>query len=107
MILLANFMGALAKIIHYLLMIYVWVVIIRAVLSWVNVPSLYPVHVVLYHLTEPVMRPLRRVVPPSKLGGIDISPILIILIILFVDSFLVKSLSLYAHQLLREQALSF
>ena len=107
MILLANFMGALARIIHILLMIYVWVVIIRAVLSWVNVPSLYQVHVVLYYLTEPVMRPLRRIVPPTKLGGIDISPILVILIILFVDSFLVKSLSLYARQLLREQALTF
>ncbi len=107
MILLANFLGALARIINILLMIYVWVVIIRVILSWVNVPSLYPVHVVLYHLTEPVMRPLRRVAPPSKLGGIDISPILIILIILFIDSFLVKSLSLYARQLLREQALSF
>lgn len=107
MILLANFMSALAKIIHILLMIYVWVVIIRAILSWVNVPSLYQVHVILYYLTEPVMRPLRRIVPPSRLGGIDISPILVILIILFVDSFLVKSLSLYAHQLLREQTLSF
>ena len=107
MILFANFLNALAKILHIILMIYVWIVIIRAVLSWVNVPSLYQIHVILYHLTEPVMRPLRRIIPPSRLGGIDISPIIVILIILFVDSFLVKSLSLYARQLLREQMLSF
>lgn len=107
MILFANFLNALAKILHIIMMIYVWIVIIRAVLSWVNVPSLYPVHVILYYLTEPVMRPLRRIIPPSRLGGIDISPIIVILIILFMDSFLVKSLSLYARQLLREQMLSF
>jgi len=107
MILFANFLIALAKILHIILMIYVWIVIIRAILSWVNVPSLYPVHVILYYLTEPVMRPFRRIIPPSRLGGIDISPIIVILIILFMDSFLVKSLSLYARQLLREQMLSF
>ena len=107
MILMANFMAALARIIHILLMIYIWVVIIRAILSWVNVPSLYPVHVILYHLTEPVMRPLRRVVPPSRLGGIDISPILIVLIILFVDSFLVQSLDAYARQMLLKRELPF
>lgn len=107
MILMANFMGALARILHILLMIYVWVVICRAILSWVNVPSLYQIHVILYYITEPVMKPLRRIVPPSRLGGIDVSPILVVLIILFVDSFLVKSLSLYARQLLIEHTLSF
>jgi len=107
MILLANFLSALARVLHILLMIYVWVVIVRAVLSWVNVPSLYQIRVILYYITEPAMRPLRRIVPPSRLGGIDISPILIVLIILFLDSFLVKSLSLYAHQLLRKQTLPF
>lgn len=107
MILFANFLNASAKIIHILLMIYLWIIIFRAILSWVNVPSLYQVKVILYYLTEPVMRPFRRIIPPYKLGGIDISPILVILVILFVDSFLVKSLSLYAHQLLREQAFRF
>jgi len=102
MILFANFLSALARIIHILLMIYVWIVIFRSVLSWVNVPSLYQIKVILYYLTEPVMRPFRRIIPPYKLGGIDISPIVVILVILFVDSFLVKSLSLYARQLLRE-----
>ena len=107
MILLANFLLAVAKILHILLVIYIWVVIFRAVLSWVNVPSLYQVKVILYYLTEPAMRPCRRLLPPYKLGGIDFSPIIVILIIIFIDSFLVKSLSLYAHQLLRQQPLPF
>ncbi|MDH7511512.1 MAG: YggT family protein [Clostridiales bacterium] len=100
MILLGNFLAALAKILHLILMLYLWVVIIRAVLSWVNVPSLYPVILVLYRLTEPALRPFRRLVPPRRLGGVDISPILVALIIVFVDSFLVGSLALYAQRLL-------
>lgn len=107
MILFANFLNASANIIHVVLMIYVWIVIIRAVLSWVNVPSLHQVAIILYYLTEPVMRPFRRIIPPQRLGGLDITPVIVILLILFVDSFIVKSISLYAQQLLREHALSF
>lgn len=101
MILFANFLGAFAYIIHIILRIYMWIVIIRAILSWVNIPSLYQVSVILYNLTEPVMRPFRRIIPPHKMGGIDITPIIVILLILFVDSFLVQSISIYARQLLR------
>lgn len=107
MILLANFLIAIARIIHLVLWIYVWVVIIRAVLSWVQVPSLYSLQNILYQLTEPVLRPVRRFVPPYRMGGIDVSPMIVILVILFVDSFLVRSLTLYAQQLLREQAVPF
>jgi YggT family protein len=107
MIFFANFLNATSRILHILLMIYVWVVILRAVLSWVNISSLYQLRVILYYLTEPVLRPFRKIIPPYRLGGIDISPIIVILVILFVDSFLVKSLSLYARQLLREQTMHF
>lgn len=100
MILLGNFLAALAKILHLVLMLYLWIVIIRAVLSWVNVPSLYPVILILYRLTEPVLRPFRRLVPPRKLGGVDISPVIVALVIVFVDSFLVGSLAVYAQRLL-------
>lgn len=107
MILFANFLIAVSKIIEIVLMIYMWIVIIRAILSWVQIPSLYSVSVILYYLTEPVLKPVRKFIPPYKLGGIDISPMIIILMILFIDSFLVKSLSQYAHQLLRQSTLVF
>lgn len=106
MILFANFLSAFARIIHVILTIYVWIIIIRSVLSWIKTPGLYQVAVILYHLTEPVLRPFRRFIPPYKMGGIDITPIIVILLILFVDRFLVESLSDYAQQL-REHALSF
>ncbi len=107
MILLANLLVAITRIVHIVLMIYIWIIIFRAILSWVRVPSLYPVAVFLYALTEPVLRPFRRIVPPYRVGGIDISPILAILLIWFIDSFLVKSLSIYAHQLLRQHTAYF
>ena len=107
MILLANFLIAAGRVIHLVLMIYVWVIIIRAVLSWVQVPSLAPLYSILYFLTEPVLRPVRRYVPPYRMGGLDISPIIIILLIFFLDSFIIRSMILYGQQILRDSALSF
>ena len=107
MILLGNFLQATARILHFVLMLYIWVLVFRAILTWVRVPSLYQIQVVLYRLTEPVLRPVRRFVPPARFGGLDISPIILFIIILFIDTFLVKSLALYAQQILRQQTFSF
>ena len=101
MILFANLLGAVAKILHFVLMLYTWVLLLRVVLGYISIPSLYQFKVILYHLTEPVLSRIRRFVPPYRYGGLDISPILAFLVILFVDAFIVKSLALYAQQLLR------
>jgi YggT family protein len=106
-ILLGNTLAALAKILHIVLTVYLWVIILRAVFSWVYVPSLHQVGRVLYRLTEPVLRPVRRLVPPARLGGLDISPVIVGLLIVFLDSVLVNSLALYAHRLLRDVEVSF
>jgi YggT family protein len=100
-ILLGNTLAALAKILHLVLTVYLWVIILRALFSWIYVPSLHQAARVLYRLTEPVLRPIRRLVPPSRLGGLDISPIIAALVVIFLDSVLVDSLALYAHRLLR------
>ena len=102
MILLGNLLAALARILHIILWVYMWIIIIRAILSWINVPSLYPLVVILHRLTEPALRPLRRIIPPFRVGGIDITPMIAILIIIFIDSFLVRSIAIYAQRLLRE-----
>ena len=107
MVLYGNFLAAVARILHLVLMIYLWIVIFRAVLSWVNVPSLYPILVVIYRLTEPALAPVRRLVPPRRLGGLDISPIIVCLAILFIDSFVVNSMAIYARHLLRGAEVSF
>jgi len=106
-ILFANFLGAVAGILRFVLRMYMLVVIFRVILSWVSVPSLRPLVIVLHNLTEPVLRPFRRLIPPRALGGIDISPVIVILLIYFVDSAIVRSLSIYAEQLLKQHTLYF
>ncbi|MHB8830349.1 MAG: YggT family protein [Syntrophales bacterium] len=91
MFILGNFIAALAHIIDILLNIYLWIVIIRAVLSWVNPDPYNPIVRLLYQLTEPVMAPIRRRIP-LRGGGMDFSPLIILLGIVFLQSFLVSSL---------------
>jgi YggT family protein len=91
MFILGNFIAAIAHLIDILLNIYLWIVIIRAALSWVNPDPYNQIVRLLYQLTEPVMAPIRRRLPFSG-GGMDFSPIVIMLLIIFLRSFLVSSL---------------
>lgn len=84
---------ALLQLVLAILDIYTWVVIIRALISWVSPDPYNPVVQILRRLTEPLLRPLRRLVPPDKLGGLDLSPILLILLIQLVKYTLVYSLA--------------
>ncbi len=86
-----NFIEAIARIIDIGLTIYMWMIIIRAVLSWVNPDQYNPIVMFLYRSTEPVLYRIRRWIPMGNIG-IDISPIIVILVIIFLQSFLVKSL---------------
>jgi len=98
MYLIGNLLGATAKILDIALGIYMWVIIIRALLSWVN-PDPYNVIVqFLYSITEPVMVRVRQLLPMSGVG-IDFSPIIVILGIIFLQEFVVKSLAMFAIQL--------
>jgi YggT family protein len=86
-----NFMLALAKILDIALTLYMWILIARAVISWVNPDPYNPIVMFLYRATEPVMAPVRRWLPFRNLG-IDISPIIIILVIIFLQTFVVRSM---------------
>ncbi|MDD5154162.1 MAG: YggT family protein [Thermodesulfobacteriota bacterium] len=98
MFVFGNFLHALAKIIDIVLSLYMWVIIARAVISWVSPDPYNPLVRFLYGVTEPVLYRVRRLLPIS-LGGIDFSPIIIILIIVFLQSFLVPTLVDVAGQL--------
>jgi YggT family protein len=91
MFILGNFVAAIAHLLDILLNIYLWIVIIRAALSWVNPDPYNQIVRLLYQLTEPVMAPIRRLIP-LRGAGIDFSPIVIMLLIIFLRSFLVSSL---------------
>lgn len=91
MFVLGNFIVALAKIIDIALSIYMWIIIIRALISWVNPDPYNQIVQFLYRVTEPVMAPVRRWIPLRGMG-IDFSPIAIILAIIFLQTFLVRSM---------------
>ena len=91
MFVFANFIQAFAVIIDYLLWFYMWIVIARAILSWVNPDPYNPIVRFLYNATEPVLYRLRRALPLFA-GGIDFSPIIVFVVILFLQQFLVRSL---------------
>ena len=91
MFVLGNFIEAIATIIDYALTIANWLIIIRALISWVN-PDPYNVIVqFLNKVTEPLIAPFRRLIPSYTIG-IDISPIFALIFIWFLKLFLVRTL---------------
>jgi YggT family protein len=98
MFILANFMIALGRVLGLALEAYMWLIIIRALISWVNPDPFNPIVRLLSKLTDPVLRPIRRMIPQGNIG-IDFSPMLAILAIFFVKNFLVASLIEFGHRL--------
>ncbi len=88
---LSTFIQALAQILHMAISIYIWVVIIAALVSWVRPDPYNPIVQTLYRLTEPVYAWIRRYIP-TAIGGIDLAPLIVILGLQFIDLFLVKLL---------------
>ena len=91
-------MNALAELIHAVFSIYIYVLIASALFSWLvafkvvntNNRFVFTVLNVLHRLTEPALRPIRRIIP--NLGGIDISPVILILILYFVRNLIVDNI---------------
>ncbi|HEY2989517.1 MAG TPA: YggT family protein [Candidatus Binatia bacterium] len=98
MFILANFLIAVAQVLYYLLEAYKWIVIARAVISWVNPDPYNPIVRFLYAATEPVLYRIRRALPLYA-GGIDFSPILVFVVIIFLQYFVVQSLMDLAQSL--------
>ncbi len=90
MFILGNLLIAIAKVLNIALSIYMWLIIIRALISWVNPDPYNPIVRFLVSATEPVLYPIRKRLP--LFGGIDFSPLVAILAIIFIQTFLVQSL---------------
>ncbi len=96
MFVLNNFMMALAQLLDFLLSAYMWVVIGRAVISWVNADPYNPVVRFVHVITEPLLSRIRKAVPVA-MGGLDFSPMILIMGIMFLRSFLVPTLEQMAR----------
>jgi len=92
------FFSAIATVLGIVLQLYMWIIIIRALLSWVNPDPYNPIVKILYSITEPVLYRVRKLVPMSGVG-IDFSPIIVLLLIIFCQEFLVSSLHLMGQRL--------
>ncbi len=91
MFVLSNLMLTVAQLLQIVLWAYFWLIIARAVLSWVNPDPFNPIVRFVYRATEPVLRPIRHRLPLLA-GGLDLSPMVVLLAIYALDSFLVGSL---------------
>src|SRR5438067_10888330 len=92
MFLLENFIQAIAFTLDSLLSIYFWIVLISALISWINPDPRNPIVRFLYSVTEPVLYQIRRRLPFVIIGGFDLSPVVLIIGIQFVRMLVVQSL---------------
>ena len=92
MFILSNFIVSAAHVLGVLLTILYWLILIRALISWVSPDPFNPIVQFLEKYTEPILEPIRRILPPGLKFGIDISPIIAFLAIMFLRSFLVNTL---------------
>lgn len=90
MFVFSNLLDALATILDLVLTFALWVIIIRALISWVSPDPRNPIVMFLISVTDPILRPIQRRVPP--MGGLDLSPILAIFAIIFLQAFVVRTL---------------
>jgi YggT family protein len=91
MLVFRNLLMAVATVIDYVLVFYMFITIARAVLSWVSPDPYNPIVRFIHNVTEPVLYQIRKRLP-MMYGGIDFSPIIVILIIIFLRIFVVNSL---------------
>jgi len=91
MFILGNILTGIAEVLDVVLTIYMWVIVIRALISWVNPDPYNPIVQILQKMTEPVLRPLRKLVPAYRIG-VDLAPLIAILIIIFLKAALIKTL---------------
>ena len=89
MFIFGNLIYAIAQVLDVILTIMWWVLFVRAIISWVNPDPYNPIVQFLYRVTEPILEPIRKLIPPS---GIDFSVIVAFLAIILLRSFLIKSL---------------
>ena len=96
MFIFSNLLVSLSQVLDIGLSVFYWMILIRALLSWVNPDPFNPIVQFLQRATDPVLEPIRRLMPPMP---IDISPILAFLAIVFLRSFLVQTLRDLAYRL--------
>ena len=95
MIVLSTFLLAFAQILDMIINIYIWVIIINSLISWVKPDPYNPIVQILSRLSEPAYDFVRRIIP-TVIGGIDLAPVIIILALQFISLFFIKLIYAFA-----------
>jgi YggT family protein len=82
----------LVQFVGWILDLYSWVIIAAALITWVSPDPRNPIVQFLHRVTEPVLRPVRNLLPPWKTGGLDLSPLIVIIAIQFIERVILPSL---------------
>jgi YggT family protein len=90
MFIIANLIDTIATLMDMVLWLAMWLIIIRALISWVSPDPYNPIVRFIDQATDPILRPIQRALPP--MGGIDLSPLIAIFAIIFLQSFIVRTL---------------
>ena len=98
MLVFRNLLVAVATVVDYVLVFFMFITIARAVLSWVSPDPYNPIVRFIHNVTEPILYQIRKRLP-MMYGGIDFSPVIVILIIIFLRIFVVGSLEGLAESL--------
>ncbi|MFA5068536.1 MAG: YggT family protein [Candidatus Omnitrophota bacterium] len=98
MFVLSNFIMSIAKVLDIVITLLYWMIIIKALISWVNPDPFNPIVQFLQRATEPLLSPIRRGLK-MQFWAIDVSPIIAILCLIFIQSFLVHTLMDLAQRL--------
>ena len=98
MFVIGNLLAAVAKVLDIALTVFMWIIIARAILSWVSPDPYNPIVRFIHNVTEPVLYQIRRKIPLS-FGGMDFSPIIVLLAVIFLQQFVVQSLYQFAVSL--------
>ena len=85
-------MAGFLDFLSWILDVYVWVIIAAALITWVSPDPRNPIVMFLRQVTEPVLAPVRRLLPPWKTGGLDFSPLIVIIAIQFVERVIFRAL---------------
>jgi len=99
MYIVGYFLMAVANILNFVLLFFMWIVIARAILSWVNPDPYNPIVRFIHNVTELVLYQVRKKIP-INFGGIDFSPIIVILVVYFLRDFVVNSLVRFSESLI-------
>lgn len=92
MFVLGNLFYTLADLLNVVVNIYIWIIILRAVISWVDANPYNPLVQFVHRVTEPALKPVRRIIPPWRLNGLDLSPAVVILLLYIVNRFVYLTL---------------